>query len=80
MNTTDTVCSHPDLDNLVSARGEQISSGGLIVHVNNAVLAVVEGGCGRSTRGHKGNTGYFTVRAVQGSREHKGTVYGDNRG
>lgn len=44
---------HPDLDNLVGSRGEQISSGGLIVHVNNAVLAVVEGGCGRSTRRHK---------------------------
>lgn len=38
----------PKLDNLVSARGEQISSGGLVVHVNNAVLAVVEGGCGCS--------------------------------
>lgn len=38
----------PQLDNLVGARGEQISSGGLIVHVNNAVLAVVEGGRGRS--------------------------------
>lgn len=38
----------PYLDNLVIARGEQIPRGGLIVHVNNAVLAVVEGGCGRS--------------------------------
>lgn len=61
MNTTDTVCSHPDLDNLVGARGEQIPSGGLIVHVNNAVLAVVEGGCGRSTRRHERNASYFTV-------------------
>lgn len=59
----DTVCSHTDLDNLVGARSEQVSSGGLIVHVNNAVLAVVEGGRGRSTGGHKGNTAEFTVRA-----------------
>lgn len=65
VNTTDTVCSHPDLDNLVGPRGEQISSGGLIVHVNNAVLAVMEGGRGSSTRRHKGNAGYFTVRALQ---------------
>ena len=65
MKTTDTVCSQPDLDNLVGARGEQTSSGGLIVHVNNAVLAVMEGGCRRSTRRHKGNVGYFTVRALR---------------
>ncbi len=63
MNTTDTVCLHPDLDNFVGARGEQISSGGLIVHVNNAVLAVVEGGRGSSTRRHKGDISYFTGRA-----------------
>ena len=61
----DTVCSHTDLDNLVGARGEQVSSGGLIVHVNNAVLAVVEGGCGRSTGGHKGNMAEFSARAAQ---------------
>ncbi len=61
MNTTDTVSSYPDLDNLVGARGEQVSSGGLIVHVNNAVLAVVKGGCGRSTGRHKGSAGYLTV-------------------
>lgn len=42
-----------DLDGLVGARGEQVSSGGLVVHVHNAVLAVVEGGCGRSAEGHK---------------------------
>lgn len=59
VNTTDTVCCHPDLDNLVGARGEQISSGGLIVHVNNAVLAVMEGGRGSSTRRHKGKASYF---------------------
>lgn len=38
----------PQLDNLVGAGGEQVPGGGLVVHVNNAVLAVVEGGCGRS--------------------------------
>lgn len=40
---------HADLDNLVGARGEQVSAGGLVVHVNNAVLAVVEGRRGSST-------------------------------
>lgn len=59
VNTSDAVCFCSDLDNLVGARGEQVSSGGLIVHVNNAVLAVVEGGCGGPTRRHKGNASYF---------------------
>lgn len=49
--------SVPDLDNFVGARGEQISSSGLIVHVNNAVLAVVEGGRGCSAGRHNGNAG-----------------------
>lgn len=59
-NTT-VVCFHPDLDNLVGARGEQVSSGGLIVHVNNTVLAVVEGCSGRSARRRKQNIGYFKM-------------------
>lgn len=50
---------HSDLDNLVGARGEQISSSGLVVHVNNAVLAVVEGRRGSSTGKDKQNGGRF---------------------
>lgn len=76
MSTADTVCSRPDLENLVGARCEQISSGGLVVHVNNAVLAVMEGGGGCSTRRHGGNAGYFIPEEC----EHKGSVYGNNRG
>lgn len=53
---------HPDLDNLVAARGEQASGGGLVVHVNNAVLAVMEGCSGRTAGTHKGSTGYAPVR------------------
>lgn len=77
LSTADTVCSRPDLENLVGARCEQVSSGGLIVHVNNAVLAVMEGGGGRSTRRQdRGNGGYF----IPDKCEHKGSVYGNNRG
>lgn len=50
-----------DLDNLVSAGAEQNSSSGLIVHVNNVVLAVVEGRCGRSTGRVKQNGAHFLM-------------------
>lgn len=57
--------SHSDLDNLVGARGEQISSSGLVVHVNNAVLAVVEGRRG-SPAGTDEQNGrpFFSMRAA----------------
>lgn len=68
------ILSVSDLDNFVGARGEQISSGGLIVHVNNAVLAVVEGGRGCSTGRHKGNAGYRTVSAQRKLRAQRVSI------
>lgn len=38
----------PQLDDLIRSRSEQAACGGLIVHVNNVVLAVVKRGRGRS--------------------------------
>lgn len=55
---------HSDLDNLVGARGEQGSRRGLVVHVNNAVLAVVEGCRRSSTATDKQNGGCFLTRAA----------------
>lgn len=80
VNTTDRVCSHPDLDNLVGARGEQVSSGGLIVHVNNAVLAVVEGGRGRSTAMTQRKHRSLYCVSAPASWQHKGSVWDKNRG
>lgn len=54
-----------DLDDLVGARGEQGSRRGLVVHVNNAVLAVVEGCRGSSTATDKQNGGCFSDASMQ---------------
>lgn len=53
-NATSKTNLHADLDDLVGARCEQVSSGRLILHVNDVVLAVVEGGCGSSAETHGG--------------------------
>lgn len=42
-----------DLDDLVGPGGQQLPRGGLVVHVHDAVLAVVEGDGGRSAAGHR---------------------------
>lgn len=79
MNLTCLCVSDSDLNNFVCARGEQVSSGGLIVHVNNAVLAVVEGGCGCSAVRNKG-TSVRAVRAPSVSWAHKASVFDSDKG
>lgn len=56
-------CLCSDLDNLVGARAEQVSGSGLVVHVNNVVLAVVEGRRGRSAGKDQQNGARFLMRA-----------------
>lgn len=42
------------------------------MHVNNAVLGVVEGGRGRSAGRHKGNTGYCNCVSAEKAESTKG--------
>lgn len=68
------VMRRSDLDNLVGARGQQGSRRGLIVHVNNTVLAVVEGCRGSSAATDKQDGGCFLPWAADRAESRRVSV------